>query len=630
MERADCADDRAVDEFFRRAGVLLRLLQALGATDLHHENFVPTDQLPILIDLETVIGPGPLRTNNVPEDRVTARLADTPGSTSMVTSAVAGDPGLTCVDLGALAGPSTRLTPYRVPTLVQGPRGPELHRQRLPLRNGAALPTRTGEPVALSGHEAALLDGYTEAQRRLTLIDPDLLLADDAAEPRVRFVARPTRTYARLLQRSLAPEALTDGAERELVLEELYRASGTADCRLIACEVEALRDLDIPLFTVPFAGEDLISDRGTVVPDQLSASPLVRTRTRLRSVSARTDHVDDLKATLFCADPEAVDPGSPPHPVTGEPIALLLERAITRADGFPAWIGLEHDPNRQRWDYGPLGSGLSGQAGIGLSLALVAAHAPAPPPGCRELARAALLGSAARTGSGEAGPADLFGGPAGTLFACAAAGRLLDDLGLVDAAVGLIGASLAAARRAEPSTVIDGTAGAVLALRHLDGPEAAAAAEESARLLDVTDRIGIVDPPDRWTGSLPSRALGRRLTGRSSVPPAGPTPPPGSADVAYADVWDLVGADHRDAADHGSFDAERGDRRAVLARAAAARRARDGRWFAPTLAPDTALVCGVHGLAAVAALITPGVTTSMIDMLTAPPSSSRFASEERA
>ena len=37
----DCPDDAAVDAYFRRAGALVRVAQAMGSNDLHHENFIP-------------------------------------------------------------------------------------------------------------------------------------------------------------------------------------------------------------------------------------------------------------------------------------------------------------------------------------------------------------------------------------------------------------------------------------------------------------------------------------------------------------------------------------------------------------------------------------------------------------
>ncbi|HZM67638.1 MAG TPA: DUF4135 domain-containing protein [Nakamurella sp.] len=658
----ECRDDAAVNAYFRRAGALLRVVQAMGATDLHHENFVPAADLPVLVDLETVVAPGPRRSAPA-DDRLAERLSDTPGPTSMVTSAISGQPGRTSADIGSLAGPFQALTPYGVRTLVRTAVGPELRSTRAPLVNGAALPRRAGLPVALRGHEEALIDGYAEAHRRLASLATDTATATPAdhpgavvAEPAVRFVARPTRIYARLLVQSTAPSVLVDGVEREFVLELLYRATGTAPRGLIGCEVEAMRDLDIPLFTVPFTRTDLVSDRGAILADVLTEAPGTRTRRRLGAVAARDDHVDDLRATLFAMDPDAHAgpgririPGAADTPVDTrvdrtEPVALLLDRAIDVGDDTLGWIGLEHDPNRNRWTYGRLSAGLTGQAGIGLALATVAASGAAPaagfPTGCAAAARAALLGSVQRIGRGERGPADAFSGPAGVLYAAAVAARLLGDADLLDAARSLVVPCLRAARRNQPSVVIDGAAGAILALLQL--PQDAATADALAELTELTELAenldtatpDDVDPPDPWSASLPSRAFGVALARHQLArhQPAGHRPtgntttelpvPAGPGDeIACATVHSPVpptgplpvGTDLRTLLDQGvlaqaAFNSSRDPawaaRRDRVVDALVTGRERTGRWAAPLIAPDTALLSPIHGMAALAVLCT--------------------------
>lgn len=647
-----------VGAYFRRTGALLRVLQAMGATDLHHENFVPTSTGPVLVDLETAVSPGPLRPAAA-DDAVAQRLSDTPGPTSMVTSVVSGAPGFETADIGGLAGPSRTRTPYPVRTLVQTAAGPELRSVRAPMSNGNALPRLGGRPAALRGHEQELLDGYAEAHRRLVTLaaTPAALLEANVAAgdlvPAVRFVARPTRTYARLLLQSTAPDALVDGVERELVIELLYRAIGTAPAGLIACEAEAMRELDVPLFTIPFDRADLISDRGVVLANALTQAPSARTRDRLRAVAVRDDHVDDLRATLF-----AMDPAHRAGPIAGagagagavdltEPVATLLDRSIDTGDGTLNWVGLEHDPNRNRWTYGRLRAGLTGQAGIGLALATVAANnALGTPLGadCAAAARGALLGSAGRVGPGELGAADAFSGPAGVLYAAAVAGRLLHDSELMDAARSLIRPCLAAARRDQPSFVVDGTAGAVLALLHLPPDDVVAdALTELAQLIDRPTRTADVDSPDHWSRSLPSRAFGaalarHRLAAREADAdrqPRGlrfPAPAGAGDDIAAASVHPPApavavpaGGSLRELLDRSALAQAAlragggpawASQLAGARRTLADRRARTGRWAAPAIAPDATYLSPVHGLAALAALYAGPVTDGDAETLT--------------
>ena len=316
-----------------------------------------------------------------------------------------------------------------------------------------------------------------------------------------------------------------------------------------------------------------------------------------------------------------------------EPVALLLDRAIDVGDGTLAWIGLEHDPNRNRWTYGPLGAGLTGQAGIGLALATVAALAADAPAGCAAAARAALLGSVQRIGRGDSGAADAFGGPAGVLYATAVAARLLNDAVLLDAARSLVDPCLVAARRNQPSIVIDGAAGAILALLQL--PDTAAVADALTELAELTELTqhapADVDAPDSWSASLPSRsfgiALGRhRLAGIRE--PDGENPGGGRTMPAPVHPGDQIACAtmHPPHAPNGQVSADASLRElldhAALAQAAVqsspdeswvarrdrvvdvvmTRRARIGRWAAPLITPDAALLSGVHGMAALSML----------------------------
>ena len=211
---------------------LLRVLQAMGATDLHHENFIPTTHLPVLVDLETAVGPGPRCARQQPDDAVPARGCRTPPGRQAWSPASSPVPraGRGRHRRTGRSG-RDRATPYAVRMLV-----PDDRRARscaAPAhRWSTAAPCRRapGEPVALRGHEQALIDGYADAQRRLEphTAWPPTAPPTSALEPNprprgpVRGPADPDlRPPA---AQSTAPAALVDGVEREFVLELLYRA----------------------------------------------------------------------------------------------------------------------------------------------------------------------------------------------------------------------------------------------------------------------------------------------------------------------------------------------------------------------------------------------------------------------
>ncbi|MFI0432053.1 MAG: DUF4135 domain-containing protein [Candidatus Nanopelagicales bacterium] len=546
---AECSDPR---DYFFHAGALLRVMQGLGATDLHHENFVPTADQPVLVDLETVIGPGrgwvggdATKTAQTQPRAGGATSAheprpDLPGPTSMVSSWADGPPGRRSLNLGAMAGPEVALTPYPVPALVQTDEGPALRHSRMPSGNGAALPRVAGEPTGVSEYRDDVVAGFAAAHSRLTALAREspgttgrsaLLGGQAEVSGRIRFVPRATRVYSRLLQESLSAESLRDGVARELVLERLWRAVGTCPPGVIEAEQHALRELDVPLFTIPLSGTSLISDRGVEIPAAFAESPLSGAAALMSEVALSSPEgaLDDLHAELFCASPVSSAEANPAGAelILGcDPVAELLAARLERPDGSPAWIGLDYDPSRYTWRNRRLGPGLLGEAGIGL--ALVAAGTPGSE--AARVGRAALLTSGRRVTALRPGwdDADAFVGPAGVVYALAWAARAHDDHQLLSAAEALIGNVLASARSARPTWGVDAVAGAVLALGMLaeDSTTARAAFGEAADLLVGAPPVSpdLADQPvGSWHEAMPSAAWGRALARKAAgLPPGEP------------------------------------------------------------------------------------------------------------
>lgn len=566
----DCPD---LPAFWQRAGASLRVFQALGATDLHNENFVASPHMPVLVDLETVIGANP--------DPGT----DVPAATSMVSSFTDGPPGTASVDIGAMAGPGGGLTPYAVPQLQQGPDGPTLRQVRSHLDNGQALPRVAGAPVGVAQYVEQVHDGYLAADARL----PRVTLPDAPQDAVVRVVPRATQIYARLLEQSMKPDNLTNGAQREVVLERLWLALGNTTADVIAAEQLALRELDVPLFHIRVSDGLAFSDRGAPATGLDTDPPLQAWPARTRPDPRRSD---DVRAALFCAAPAARwdRPGE-----LRDPVELLLAAADRR------WVGLDFDPGRYRWVQQRMGPGLIGVAGIGLTLAAHAALAGDPHPRAADVARNALLECSERIARRPAfSAADAFTGVSGVVYALGSAYRLLADLRLLEAALGLL-PGLAAG---PASRVMSSLAGARLALLQLpDRPQVQFTRTRLEALWDVPGGDVRADP---FAACLPSYEAGRFLLGCDGEPGDNP----GDL-VARAARWDppqtlpddpLAAAAVAQAA--WQTTAEQQWLQTLLRVRAGIRQAAEqhGTWRPGSLAPDSAMLNAVHGTAAIAML----------------------------
>lgn len=566
VHRSQCRSADEVARYFRRAGASLRILQLLGATDLHHENFIATADGMVLVDVETAIGSGGgwAGTHEAAADP----MADTPAATSMVTSMVDGPPGRASIDIGALAGQVTRLTPYETSTLELTDAGPALVRARVPLTNGEALPVLDGQPVAVRGHTGEVRAGYLAAHATATTHAERVAAAlTEAGDARVRFVARPTQVYVRLLASSTSGAALTDGAERALVLERLWRAFGTCPSGVIEAEVAAMTELDVPMFTAGVVGRDLFTDRGVRLPEVLARAPADEVRARLldlQNPDAAAEAESDLRAALFAVDPDAParprhrrgqappSPDTAPPPDTASLAAAALAQLVAlgrrqqTGDAAPTWCGVQFDPSRARWRHQRLGSGLLGTAGIGLALVVGSQGVDGPLRGdARALGMATLADAAARSATmrltWEAG--DAFTGPAGTLYALAQALMVLGAGELAGPAAELVPAVVAAAAVPATGPTIDQRSGAVLALRAATAAGIIGAADALAQLLiagpppapELDDAGASLDvAPDRWAADLPSSAAGRALAWPTGTPTAPSTDHPGDVQAAAA------------------------------------------------------------------------------------------------
>ncbi len=570
VETADC-DDLAA--FWWRAGASLRVFQAFGATDLHHENFVPSATMPVLVDVETVIGASP--------DPDT----DVPSATSMVSSFTDGPPGTASVDIGAMAGPAIGLTPYGVPQLQMGSEGPVLRSVRAEMGNGQALPRVAGRPVGVAEHVADVYAGYLAADAQLASLTPP----DAASDAVVRLVPRATQIYSRLMEQSLKPENLTDGVDRDLVLERLWLALGNTTADVIEAEQLALRELDVPLFHVRVADGLAFSERGQRASGLDTKPPMDAWTSR---TAARASRGDELRAALFCASPDARWEAS------GElrdPVELMLAAADRH------WLGLDFDPGRYRWAQQRMGPGLMGVAGVGLALAAHAALAGDPHPRSADVARNALLECAERMSRRAAfNAADAFTGPSGVVYALGVAHRLLADASLLNAALEL----LPMLNAGPDARVISNLAGARLALLQL--PDRPQVQFTKARLTAASDSCGGDVRSNRFTACLPGYEAGYFLLGEQREPGTNPGDavaraarwqPPTNLPEDPLDAAAVAQAAWQSTGDQDWLHTLREVRESIHHAVAT-----HGSWRPGSLAPDSWMLNAFHGMAAIAML----------------------------
>lgn len=441
-----CGDEGQVERFYLRMGMLARLLALTGAADFTTDNVLACGEHPQPVDLETLVAPlVPPPAPLLPAVRAAeAVLAELPLRSGLLTAPVFGEPGRPPADLGALAA-GERRSPFRQTVVRRGEDGQaRLEAEYAEFPGNSATPWLNGAPVHPSAYFAAVREGYRrmgQALRRVAAAwaAPDSPLGALADAP-VRFLARDTHIYTRILQESLQPRRLRDGVARELCLERLWRARFSHP-GVVAAEIGALRRLDVPIFTARPGSAALALGEHGHAPAFFGSAPLDGVRARLAALARRApaDEDDAIDAALFVVEPgwraplppAAADPRQPWLELAMDAGDALLTAALPGTDDAPVWVGCEYLPAHDWWRIAPLGDDvLTGAAGLAIVLAELARHTGAGR--YARAARAVLEGVAARIPAALAGraAAPLYCGAlhgwGSALHACLRGAALLD------------------------------------------------------------------------------------------------------------------------------------------------------------------------------------------------------------
>jgi hypothetical protein len=618
---APCSTPDELRRFYRRMGMHARLLQLTGANDFTTDNVVAHGEHPVLIDLETLL---------VPPFRAGAEPVDLPVRGGLLTAKVTGEVGRRAAELGALAA-GDRRSPFKQATVrIDAAGAASVVYDYTDFPGNCALPTLNGEAVRPADHFAEVEAGYLAMADVLRRAAPevDAVLARWAGA-RVRFLARDTHIYTRILQESVRPARLRGGVEREISLERLWRAR-FGHAAVVEAEVGSLRAMDVPMFAATLGSDALEMGRGSV-PGFFDGDALDGARARLAKLAGRTpaEEVDALRATLFVSDPTWRAPAPAAAPADGGWLdaAARAGDSLLRA-GRGGWTGLEYAPAHDAWRLGPLGTDLlTGTAGIGVVLAdLYAATGDAR---YADGARPLLDGIDAAFAT--APPGEFCGGLhgwGGWFHAARRASAALGEPERLDRAVEYALRTPVDPARS-PADWIGGRSGLLAVLLGAPGDALRPRIEEIARPLAGTGWSRHPYPEDaELPRSLPGRKWGTALALArldATLPLDLPAPEtagdllartalarhlPDAAAPADAARWlDAVEADAGslrllDAAEV-ALAAARLDGDTGRAHGFARRLlARDGDWFPELLAPDRYNLSAVHGVGAIVHLFT--------------------------
>lgn len=510
---ATCESVDGIRRFYRRLGLSLAVLYALGATDFHFENLLACGEYPILIDLEALFHPQlPTEEQRAVKTFLQEAVFSSISRTGLLPWRAwqSGDHG--GVDVSGIGGRGGQLAPN--PVLVsEAARTDSMKfvRRQVTMAERHNQPTLQGEPINPRDYEAELAEGFSEGYKLFLNNRSELLAVDGPLEAfrndAVRAIAQQTRIYSDLLRDSYHPNVLRNGLDRDRLLDRLWATTVTSPHRrlLVPFELEDLRAGDVPLFSTTPGSRSLWSSRNVEIPDFLERSSFERVLDTIHGLS--TIDLDNQLLILHSAYATLAD-SIPSQPVSSRdtqanlavsrPEALeanfqsalqhLAQRLTSRAfrrDGFVVWTALQ--PGVHAWEVGPTGYDLyGGLAGIGLSLGYIAEVLADE--SVRTLAgdclstALSIVDSEKDLGRFRSQSIGAFSGRSGLLYAAHQLALLWNDDALLERSVELAKDIAESGSTNEKLEIASGAAGALIVLSNLYRTTSDAAVRSAAEI----------------------------------------------------------------------------------------------------------------------------------------------------
>lgn len=297
---ATCASEEEIRWFYERQGSYLALLYVLDAVDFHAENVIAAGEHPVLVDLEALFHPRVKAEDGADLERPAQDvLAHSVLQLFLLPQRVWSNDEFEGIDISGLGKTKGQMSPHAVPQWESaGTDEMKLVRERVKMGGNKNCPTLRGQDVQALDYLQSIMTGFTGMYQLLVKSRNELAseMLPRFAHDEVRFIARPTRAYALLLNESFHPNILRDALKRERFFDRLWIAGEHQSSlkRLIPAERADLFRGDIPLFTASPESCDLFTSQGECLPGFFAEPSLNVVRARVSELGE-----EDMRRQLW-------------------------------------------------------------------------------------------------------------------------------------------------------------------------------------------------------------------------------------------------------------------------------------------------------------------------------------------
>lgn len=410
IAHSSCTRPEEIREAYQRLGVLLAALHCVGASDIHFENLIFDGAQPYAVDLETLFTalPPPVEVADYTASSGRARVESMLWVGYLPTPTVIEGKRVDLSAAGLFEAQPSPIQAFKWSDIGRDDARLEAIEGELDTRG--ANPLLGTETVPAHDHVDDIVQGFSAAYRAVVEARSELLAGPftQFASIKVRHVARPTVTYAKLLRASYHPTVARDAAERAMSFASLWSQLKHEPYlgSLVAAECRDLQRGDVPHFHYLADETDLHASDGETVANFFEQSGYDRSRDRIGAMGeddlARQGSIirQAFRSSRLTGGPEQPHyevQGEEPDAPFGAPAAWLaaassigdtLAREAFVFRDMPYWFGATN-LTAESYGIGVSDSSIyDGVAGIGLFFAELSRHTKAP--GVANMARSCL------------------------------------------------------------------------------------------------------------------------------------------------------------------------------------------------------------------------------------------------
>lgn len=312
IQHRECKAQDQIENYYKRLGGYLAILNAVNGTDFHHENIVADGEFPTLIDLETIFH-HPAKLNiKTAEIEAKYKIINSVLGTALLPHLYFKNAEGYGIDISGVSVQNQEELP--IPLLRPENEGTDemrfVRKKVMADINDNNVPKLNGKVIGASSHVDSIIEGYQHAAQIIFNNKSELLHEDGPIakfkDTEIRIVVRPTQYYGNFLLEKYHPDYMRDCVELEKLLDRLWFT--VLDTRQIPFEKQDLFNGDIPIFTTKPGSRDLFASSGEKIENYFDQPSYEIVVERIKNLTL--DSIEEqskwIEASLSCNIKEKV------------------------------------------------------------------------------------------------------------------------------------------------------------------------------------------------------------------------------------------------------------------------------------------------------------------------------------